>query len=342
MRTTLRVSLPPAALAAPPANAVCDALVIEKAGGDVEGVAQCAPTSLPSRAVDEATQTAAAAPVARVGAAACTDGCVGGTCGEMHARTFVPAAILAATPPAVANPYILSAMALAVANPHPNVATGTAANAGGGEAAQRTQGHFLPRHCTDAELRAEDLWLQRLTDADHRLCSVYGDTIHQNDGTHLDGGIGVAEDAKWQRLHLRVAACNLPLYDLPNGRWATWFLETLTNLWVGVVERRWNSERPLVFQACVLWRVRGISRFHDVKPIIWDRLDAWDVERYVALVREVEEATLDVSGGGGGPRARMEDATSIARKYYHGPWRKGLCPRAHGDEQGDWRGISAL
>ena len=104
---------------------------------------------------------------------------------------------------------------------------------------------------------------------DRRLCSIYGNTIHQNDGTHLDGGIGVAEDAKWQRLYLRVAACNLPLYDLPNGRWATWFLETLMNLWIGVVERRWNSERLLVFQACILWRVRGISRFHDVKPIIW-------------------------------------------------------------------------
>ncbi len=191
---------------------------------------------------------------------------------------------------------------------------------GGGRievAAQRARGHFLPRHCTDAELRAQDPRLQRLTDADLWLCSVYGDTIHQNDGTHLDGGIGVAEDAKWQRLHLRVAACNLPLYDLPNGRWATWFLETLTNLWVGVVKRRWNSERPLVFQACILRRVRGISRFHDIKPIIWGRLDAWDAERYVALVREVEEATLDVGGGGGGPRARMEDATSIARKYHN-------------------------
>ena len=44
---------------------------------------------------------------------------------------------------------------------------------------------------------------------------------------------------------------------------------------------------------CVFRRVRGISRFHDVKPINWGRLDAWDVERYVALVREVEEATLD-------------------------------------------------
>ena len=259
MRTAPPASPPPAALAAPPAIAVRDALGIEMAGGDVEGVAQRALTTLPSRAVDETVQMAAAAPATRVGAAVCTDGCAGGTCGETHVRTFVPAAILAATAPAVANPYILAATAPAVANPYLNATTGTAADAGGGEAAQRARGHFLPRCCTDAELRAEDLRLQRLTDADRRLCSVYGNTIHQNDGTHLDGGIGVAEDAKWQRLHLRIAACNLPLYDLPNGRWATRFLETLTNLWVGVVERRWNSERPLVFQACILRRVRGIS-----------------------------------------------------------------------------------
>jgi hypothetical protein len=62
---------------------------------------------------------------------------------------------------------------------------------------QRARGHFVPHHCNDAELRAEDPCLQRLTDADHRLCSVYGDTIHQNDGTHIDGGIGAAEDSKW-------------------------------------------------------------------------------------------------------------------------------------------------
>ena len=37
------------------------------------------------------------------------------------------------------------------------------------------------------------------------------------------------------------------------------------NLWVGVVECRWNSKHPLVFQACALWRVNGISLFHNVK-----------------------------------------------------------------------------
>jgi hypothetical protein len=37
----------------------------------------------------------------------------------------------------------------------------------------------------------------------------------------------------------------------------------------------------------------------------------------VALMREVEEATLNVGRGGGGPRARPEDTTSIARKYHN-------------------------
>ena len=37
----------------------------------------------------------------------------------------------------------------------------------------------------------------------------------------------------------------------------------------------------------------------------------------MALVREVEEATLNVSGGGGGPRTLQEDTTSIARKYHN-------------------------
>ena len=233
MRTTPLMSPPPAALATPPAIAVCNASGIETAGGDVEGVAQRAPTSLSLCTVNKNAQTAATAFAARVGTAVCTDGCAGSTCVETHVWMFVPAAILAAMAPAIANPYL-------------NATTGTAAGTGGDGAEQRVRGHFVPRHCTDAELRAEDPRLQRLTDANRRLCSVYGNTIHQNDGTHLDDGIGFAEDAKWQRLHLRVSACILPLYDLPNGRWALWFLEMLTDLWVGVVECRWNSERPLV------------------------------------------------------------------------------------------------
>jgi hypothetical protein len=72
----------------------------------------------------------------------------------------------------------------------------------------------------------------------------------------------------------------------------------------------------LVFQAVILHHVRGITRFHDVKPIIWGWLDAWDATRYVALVKEVEEANLDFGGGGRRVEDQCQDnATSLVRKY---------------------------
>ena len=37
----------------------------------------------------------------------------------------------------------------------------------------------------------------------------------------------------------------------------------------------------------------------------------------MALVREVEEATLDIGDGGGGTHAWQEDTTSTARKYHN-------------------------
>jgi len=67
----------------------------------------------------------------------------------------------------------------------------------------------VPR--TEDELRTADPLLQNFTGADRKLHGVFGDTIHHNDGRHLDGGIGEDEDHKWQRLHERVVAACLPL-----------------------------------------------------------------------------------------------------------------------------------
>jgi hypothetical protein len=341
------------------------ALGTSQAGGTTEGVAVHALGPLPSCTVVE-TVEAAADMVARPGTAVCMDGtavpsslsaadarrnactvtadrvttiaCTGGCvgpCGKEHARTFVPARVLAASaPPAVANPSLpagpqaagaaVSVTAGAVLGAVARAVVGEGGGSGNGNAASPLvetprvdMAQFLPWHCTEAELRAGDPQLQRLTDANRRLCSAYSDTIHQNDGTHLDGGIGVAKEAKWQRLYLWVTSGQLLLYDLPNNPWANRFLETLTSLWIGVVERCWNSKRPLVFQAVILHRVQGVDRFHDVKPIIWGRLNAWDMGRHVALLKVIEEANLDVGGGGGGTRLRRENTTSMAKKYHN-------------------------
>jgi hypothetical protein len=208
------------------------------AGGSTKGVAQCALGPLPSHAVVGTTKTAVMALAASPGTAVCTDGCAGSTCVDGRARTFVPAAVIAATAPAVANPYTASAHGKTanmgrvvggavgdVAAPG-NTTNATAGTAPDGDAplaggnVQSVHGHFIPHNFTEERLHKADPQLQRLTAADRRLLGIFGNTIHPNDGTHLDGGIGVAEDAKWQRLYNRVATCSLPLSNLPNGRWA--------------------------------------------------------------------------------------------------------------------------
>ena len=69
---------------------------------------------------------------------------------------------------------------------------------------------------TEDELRQTDPLLHQFTDADRKLQSVYGDTVHANDGSHLHGGIDWNENLKMQQLHHRVASVNQSLYSLPN------------------------------------------------------------------------------------------------------------------------------
>ena len=54
-----------------------------------------------------------------------------------------------------------------------------------------------------------------LSEADRMIDKVFGDHVHQNPGTHLDGGI--ADDADWQeRFHL-LFPFSQDNYDLPSG-----------------------------------------------------------------------------------------------------------------------------
>jgi len=70
------------------------------------------------------------------------------------------------------------------------------------------------RAYTEEELRAAESELQELTAADWKLISVFGDTIHQNNGTHLHGGASAAVDTAWQRRWMHVIANPHSLYSL--------------------------------------------------------------------------------------------------------------------------------
>ncbi len=216
------------------------ALGSTRSGRTTKGVALCTLGPLLSRAVVDTVGTAAAL-AARPGTAVCTDGCAGGTCTGGPASTFVLATIIGATAPASANPYTHSAHGM-VADMGgaaggaigdvvvPDDATPPMAGVApegntppAGSFVRGTHGHSLPSTFKEAKLHEADPQLQRLTAVDWRLLGIFSDTIHLNNGTHLDGEIGATEDAKWQRLYNHVAACSLPLYDLSNGCWAHCF-----------------------------------------------------------------------------------------------------------------------
>ena len=122
---------------------------------------------------------------------------------------------------------------------------------------------------TEVELRAADSKLQDLAAADRKLIEIFGDTIHQNDGTHLHGTVSSAVDQMWQRRWLRVTSGPQNLYYLPRGAVGHRFLNLLVKECGGARERKWNSERPLCLLACIMHKLRGVKKgAGEIKQII--------------------------------------------------------------------------
>ena len=81
---------------------------------------------------------------------------------------------------------------------------------GAGTSAQGAGPTCNHRVYTEEELRAVDPKLQE------KVESVYGcDALHQNDaGTHLDGGIRMEEDTKWQYMYQCIVELNATGHSL--------------------------------------------------------------------------------------------------------------------------------
>ena len=181
-------------------------------------------------------------------------------------------------------------------------AVGTGAEDGGQGA---PPGEELPG---DTDRVRADLPGYVLSAADARLDVVYGDHIHQNNGAHLGGG--VALDQLWQRRWRSVCQLVPRLYKLPKGKLGRRFVRTLSDEFRGVRERRWNSERPLVFAGVILRSAQDVRKAPDIRRRIVQRLDLWDAKRFDALVSDTEAEGRSVRQG-----ERTEDEERDARAF---------------------------
>ena len=118
------------------------------------------------------------------------------------------------------------------------------------------------------------------------LQGVYGDFPHHNNGSHLDGGI--ADDAAWQRRWQWLAAQSVSWYATPSVAVGRRFKAILAAEWRGVLNRSWNSERPLVFAHVVLTKTLGIRRAREIRARITRRMDLWERGQHVGLVGDAE------------------------------------------------------
>ena len=141
-----------------------------------------------------------------------------------------------------------------------------------------------------------DLATQQSTECDEKLISVYGDTTHQNDGRHLHGG--VTDDTVWQQRYDCVVSLPHKLYFPPQGQVGKQVVATYAQELRGVRERKCNSERPLIFLACVLRRRPGCTRSKDIKRRVENRLRLWEEGKLDALVQDITNSALrGVSSG---------------------------------------------
>ena len=147
-----------------------------------------------------------------------------------------------------------------------------------------------------------------VTEADRLLDTVLGDHVHDNDGTHLRGGI--ANDAIWQRRWKRMAQLATTRYQVPPGKVGRRFITVLVHEFRGVRERLWNSERPLVYVATILQTTPGVRRAKDIRSRLTQRMDLWDQGNYKALVDDTEGEVLSRL-----PSSRPPDEEAQARSF---------------------------
>ena len=161
------------------------------------------------------------------------------------------------------------------------------------------------------------------TSEDLNIWEVYGDWVHANPGTHLDGGI--RDDLAWQAWWRDLAVMPSRHYDAPSGRVGRRFVGTLGVELKGVRDRLWNSERFIVFKTVILPRSRHVTASQSIRRRIGKRFHAGG--GHATSVWEISHR-LSEGGDGGAPGTNIPQPGA--------PWKSldgGAVDNLTGDER---------
>ena len=96
---------------------------------------------------------------------------------------------------------------------------------------------------------------------------------------------GVLDKATWQIHWRRISAQSASWYSTPPGKVGRQFTAVLDAEWRGVLDRKWNSERPLVFSHVVLTKTQSARKAREILARINFQLDLCERGIHTGLVR---------------------------------------------------------
>ena len=102
------------------------------------------------------------------------------------------------------------------------------------------------------------------------------------------------------------------MYSPPPGIAKNTFIVKQEKEFLPMRTRETNSERALVYAACVLRKERGISQSSLIKRRILRRMELWDADKIPELVEDIVRAAK----AGAGRRNVTKDDNAIAHRYH--------------------------
>lgn len=134
----------------------------------------------------------------------------------------------------------------------------------------------------------DDPLLQQLNAADNLQMDLYGDTIYQNDGLHLGGGVenyGVWR-WRWSRVYcgeLSTLGCATCHRSVPKGKASSTFWPKNSE---GERLCQWNAARVVIFPYVILQPKPNMNA-KQTKKVIEQQLDMWEEGRFKELCNEM-------------------------------------------------------